>query len=131
MKSSILILLTLLFALLPTPVLAQVRPAERAFKGIELYSWKNSAGHWVFALLPGTNRNKTEAEVKKRENEIISENELEKRFLQLAEGEEVFWFHRDPSGFAYPDEETMAKIATAARKAKVQLHVPSKKGNNR
>ena len=65
------------------------RASAKAFKGVELYSWRDSEGAWLFALLPGTNRIKAEAEIKKMENRISGVKELEERFLRLAEGEQV------------------------------------------
>jgi hypothetical protein len=124
MKPSLLIFLSLLPALWLLPARAQEKSGETAFKGIELYSWQDSAGDWIFALLPGTNRLKAEAEVKAEENRIAGVNDLEKRFLRLAEGEQVIWYHRDLEGFAYPDEKTMKTITSSAQKAKVELHVP-------
>ena len=100
------------------------RASAKAFKGVELYSWRDSEGAWLFALLPGTNRIKAEAEIKKMENRISGVKELEKRFFRLAEGEQVFWFHRGLKGFAYPDEGVLADLASSARKAKVELKRP-------
>jgi hypothetical protein len=124
MKPTLLTFLSLVSTFLLTPAHAQERPSEKAFKGMELYSWQDSNSDWVFALLPGTNRLKTEAEVKRKENQIPGVNELERHFLRLAEGEQVFWFHRDLKGFAYPDEKMMKDIAASAKKAKVELHLP-------
>ena len=127
MKPSLLLLLSLvsllLFASRPQ---AQERSAEKAFKGIELYSWQDSNGDWLFALLPGTNRLKIETEVKKKENQILGTKELEKRFMRIAEGEQVFWFY-NLKGFAYPGEKMMKDIVSSAKKAKVELHLPRKK----
>lgn len=116
-----LLVLSLLSAFLALPARAEERPAETEFKGMELYSWQDANGGWVFALLPGTNRLKREAEVKQKENQIAGADELEKHFLQLAEREQVFWSHR-AEGFVYPDEATREEIAASARKAKVELH---------
>jgi hypothetical protein len=130
MKSPILVFLALLSTLLLLPAQAQESRSAKEFKGMELYSWKDSKGDWIFALLPGTNRLKTEEEVKNKENQIPGATELEKRFLRLAEGEEVFWFHRDLKGFAYPDDKMMTDIAASAKKAKVELNVPPRGERN-
>jgi hypothetical protein len=116
--------LSLVIALLALSAQAEERPSEKEFKGMELYSWQDAKGDWVFALLPGTNRLKSEAEIKEKESQIAGTTELEKHFLRLAEGEEVFWFHRDLKGFAYPDEDTMKAIASSAQRAKVELRTP-------
>lgn len=127
MKPPPSIVLPLLLTLWLGPALAQERPAEKAFKGIDLYSWRDDKGDWVFALVPGTNRLKLEAEIKT--GDLISGvAELERRFFQYAEGEQVFWSHLVwPPGakvFEYPDAETMADVESAAKKAEVKLHVP-------
>ena len=131
MKPTLVVFLSLMAVLFFIPAQAQDSPREKAFKGMELYSWKDSNGDWFFALLPGTNRLKTDEEVKKKENQIPGANELEKHFLRLAEGEQVSWFHRDLKGFAYPDEKMMEDIASSAKKAKVELHMPPKAERNR
>jgi hypothetical protein len=126
MKTILIVLLSFMSTLLVTPAQSQERPSQKAFKGMELYSWKDTNGDWVFALLPGTNRLKAEAEAKKKETQIPGADELGKHFLRLAEGEQVFWFHRDLKGFSYPDEKMIDEIASLAKKAKVELHVPPK-----
>ena len=76
LRSSALLLLALLPASLGLVVLAggchgsegsQVSPSERAtspiFTGMELYVWEDEAGVWQYALMTGTNRNKTIDEV--------------------------------------------------------------------
>ena len=100
------------------------RPTEKAFKGMELYSWQEPNGHWRFALLHGSNRQKTEALVKQKENRISTVKELEKRFFGLAEGEQVDWLHRGQKGFVYADAKTVAEVVEAAKKAKVNLIRP-------
>ena len=130
MKSSLPFCLALIFAVLLIPTLAQERPTEKAGKGIELYSWKDSDGDWLFAVVPGTNRRRPEADIKRKENQISGVRELEKHFLRLALGEQVFWLHQDQKGFAYPDEKMVAAVASAARNAKVELHVPAKDKKN-
>jgi len=124
MKLAWLGVLSLMSVVLLLPAHGQDRPGQKAFKGMELYSWKDSIGDWMFALLPGTNRLKTVVEVKKEENRIPGVRELEKSFSRLAEGEMVLWSHRDLDGFAYPDDRTMADIVSSAKGAKVELHLP-------
>jgi hypothetical protein len=103
---------------------AQDRPSGKAAKGMELYSWLDSNKSLIFALVPGTNRLKTETEIKEKRNQIASVRELEKRFLLLSEGEHVGWDHGNQKhGFAYPNRKTMDDVAASARKAKIELHV--------
>lgn len=120
MRASRLLVISLVSMLPALPLRADERPAQKEMKGMELYSWQDADGGWVFALLPGTNRLKAEAEVKQKENQIAGTDALEKKLLQLAEGEQVFWHHRE-KGFAYPDTETCEEVAAATRRAKVEL----------
>lgn len=131
MKTIVLIVLSFMASLAVIPVEAQERPHEKAFKGMELYSWKNSSGDWVFALLPGTNRTKPETEIKQQEQQIPNTKELEMRLSRLAEGEQVFWFHPDHQGFSYPDPGMIDGIISLAKKAKVELHGPPKAQDQR
>jgi len=106
---------------------AQERPSEKAVKGVELYSWKNPSGDWVFALLPGTNRLKTESEIQNWRNVIPNIAVLEKRFSRLAVGEQVFWFNAaELKGLAFPDDKMMDEVGSAAKRANIELHVPPK-----
>ena len=127
MKPKLFPYLLLLPLVLVVIAYGEDRPTRKAFKGVELYSWRGKEGAWLFALLPGTNRLKPESEVKQKENQILGVPELEQRFLKLAEGEQIFWFHRDPKAFEYPGEDITRDVTSAAKKAKVELHLPQKR----
>ena len=64
-------------------VLAVGAAHAQSMKGWEIYSWPGG-----FALLPGTNRNKTLTEIKKTP---LTLDELKRRLGALKKGEEVFW----------------------------------------
>jgi hypothetical protein len=121
---SILFLL-LVSAMLAMPSNAQDRPREKAFKGMELYSWTNSSGEWVFALMVGTNREKTVAEIQNVKYVIPSISALEKRFSLLAVGEQVYWY-AGFSDFSYPDKKILEDVTFSAKKAKIELYLPPK-----
>jgi hypothetical protein len=97
------------------------REERPRFKGVELYSWKDKADGWVFVLIDGTNRLKTEKEVKGAKNLIRGVEALKKALARLAPGEQVSWAHRI-KGFEFPPEETRKEIAKAAKEAKINLH---------
>ena len=59
----------------------------QSIKGWEIYSWR-SGDAVAFALLPGTNRNKTLAEIQKTPLALA---EVKKQLGALKKGEEVFW----------------------------------------
>jgi hypothetical protein len=96
------------------------REAQPRFKGVELYSWKDKDGDWVFALLDGTNRNKSEKEIKGTKDLIKGLKDLNKALSRLAEGEQVSWSHRI-AGFEFPPKATRDEIGAAAKKAKIIL----------
>jgi hypothetical protein len=94
-------------------------------KGIELYSWRTcSSCEWQFSLLPGTNRSKTAEEVRRPSTAISGVARLEQRLALLAEGEQVFWFHRSLAELAYPEPETIAGIVRFAAERNVRVVVP-------
>ncbi|MBX3168956.1 MAG: hypothetical protein KF760_16225 [Candidatus Eremiobacteraeota bacterium] len=97
---------------------------QPAFKGQELYSWKRD-GHWNYALLVGTNRNKTWAEIEQAG--LGGLDQLEKRLDSLAAGEMIFWFHRCDGGagqLSYPPAEIQQRIAQACQQRKLELASP-------
>jgi hypothetical protein len=120
-----ILVLSLVSALLITPGHAQDRPREKAFKGMELYSWTNSSGEWVYALMPGTNREKTAAEIQNVKYVIPNISALEKRFSRLAVGEQVYWY-AGFNDFPYPDKEIVNGVTLSAKKAQIELHLPQK-----
>lgn len=97
---------------------APARAPKPEFKGMELYSWKTPGEAWHFSLLAGTNRLKTDQEIKNPEWTIIGMEELKKRLAKLAEGENVFWKNLA----AKPVPEGMAKaLKTFCDGIKVKL----------
>ncbi len=88
-------LLCLIVAVLTMTVLHRVcwadekREEKPRFKGVELYSWKEKGGDWMFVLLDGTNRLKTEEEVKGAMNKVKGAADLKKALARLAVEEQV------------------------------------------
>lgn len=75
----------------------------QSMKGWELYSWRQDET-WAFALLPGTNRLKTQDEVKAAS--VVGAEALSLKVSSLANGEEIFWVQKgDPRAVAVPDSE--------------------------
>ena len=64
------------------------RAEQTAFKGMELYSWQNESGEWQYAVLEGTNRNKTLEEVQAIPLDLQG---VKIAIAQLAVGESLFW----------------------------------------
>ena len=57
------LMIALAFTLAPGWSGADTCPKGRQSKGVELYSWRTAEGGWMFAMLPRTNRQKSEAEI--------------------------------------------------------------------
>jgi hypothetical protein len=98
------------------------REEKPRFKGVELYSWKDEGGVWVFVLLDGTNRGKTEDEVKGAKDRIKGADDLKKALARLAVREHVFWTHR-VDGFEFPPEPTRKEIQKTAKEAEIDLQI--------
>jgi hypothetical protein len=98
------------------------REAKPRFKGVELYSWKDKSGDWVFVLLSGTNNEKQTEKVKAAKNQLKGTEEMKKALARLAVGEQVSWTHRI-EGFEFPPEGMRKEIKKAAAAAKVKLRI--------
>jgi hypothetical protein len=122
-------ILSLIFLVTVSPVSAfaqdNLRTSDPMFKGVELYSWKDStSGTWSYALLPGTNRNKTLAEIKTPKVTISEVAQLKRRLSNLAEGEHVYWYSgRLQPELSYPDKEVVADIVAFAAEHKVTVDI--------
>ncbi|QJW94419.1 hypothetical protein [Frigoriglobus tundricola] len=97
------------------------REPKPRFKGVEAYSWKDDKGVWQFALLDGTNNEKTENLVKSAPTVYAGVDKFIGALSLLAEGEQVFWGHRI-KGFEYPLNDDLKKIDKAAEAAKIRLN---------
>jgi len=102
------------------------REEKPRFKGVEMYSWKDAKGRWVFAVLSGTNRQKPEKLVKDPKNRIEGVANVKKSLARLAVDEQVFWIHR-MAGFSYPPKKIRDDIQKSAAEAKVKLHISTPK----
>lgn len=97
------------------------REPKPRFKGVEVYSWQDDKGVWRYAILDGTNRQKTEQEVKAAQTVYTGTDKFVAALKLLAEGEMVFWFNKRLTGFEYPPKDDLKKIDEAAKAAKIQL----------
>jgi len=102
------------------PDAAPKREDRPRIKGVELYSWQEEDGEWVFALLDGTNRLKARDEVRSGPHRLEGLVELEAAFALLAQEEQVFWLHHI-EGFEFPGAELRAEIVAAAADVGVAL----------
>jgi len=120
-----LIGLAFVLATMLTSAQEPTRAAQRTMKGIELYSWPDSSTHqWNFVLLPGTNRNKTTAEIKASRNILKTLEELKARLATLAVGECIFWNPRvDSQQFSLPPQEQVQQITIYCETRKLNLSI--------
>ena len=104
---------------------ATAAPAERQakrFKGVELYSWQSETGAWHYAMLDGTNRLKTNEEIKASPERFENLKALQIAISQLAEGEFVRWSDK-LGAFKMPSKEVRAAVAKTAKQARVKLSI--------
>ena len=110
---------------MPLSAFAQVssRASAPMFKGMELYSWRDSAsGAWSFSLLDGTNSNKILSEIKNPKAVIPDVAQLKEHLASLAEGEYVVWSLRSSLlELSYPDQAVVDDLVKFAAEHKVNL----------
>jgi len=127
------------FLILGPPLWQRVRPwlggttvlsraEETTFKGMEFYSWKNESGAWQYAILTGTNRNKTLDEVLSVPFEL---QEVKQELGRLAVGESLIWMNKvydTTSGqmvdLPYPPDEVIHELQDLAHDKQIKLYVP-------
>jgi len=104
------------------------RSEGTAFKGMELYSWQDEAGEWQYAILAGTNRNKTLDEVRAAPLDLQS---VEVAIEAMAVGESLFWMRTvfDPESgqmvaLPFPPGAVIQELQEFARDRQVDLYIP-------
>ncbi|MFN8613666.1 MAG: hypothetical protein U0931_39390 [Vulcanimicrobiota bacterium] len=97
------------------------RASKPSFKGMELYSWQEN-GVWRYALLVGTNRNKSWPEVAAAG---VDESTLREHLARLAVGEMIFWQGSGFSGkLTPPARAKMTELEQLCKQLKLQLMLP-------
>lgn len=122
--------------ILGPPLLAKISSMTRpqalanqlAFKGMELYSWQNSAGEWQYILLPGTNRGKTFEEIQVSPLDLDG---IKTALAGLPSGESVFWTNNvfDTASnqmitLPFPSQTIIDEIKELARSHNINLFLP-------
>ena len=104
------------------------RPAQTAFKGMELYSWQAEGGTWQYAILEGTNRNKTLDEVQATPLDLQG---VKIEIGQLAVGESLFWTNKaldtrsnQMVDLLFPPDTVINELQDFAREKQVDLYLP-------
>jgi hypothetical protein len=95
-----------------------IERAEKAFKGMELNSWKDQGSDtWMYSLMLGTNRNKSVTEI--RAKGVSGLGDLKRQLGRLAHGEEVFWF--SSQAFPHPDKARIEEVVQFASEFNVRV----------
>jgi len=101
------------------------RAEQTAFKGMELYAWQNKTGGWQYAILEGTNRNKTLAEVQTAPLDL---EDVKIAIGKMAVGEALFWMNKvyDTSSsqivnLPFPPDTVVNELKDFTREKQVDL----------
>ena len=108
--SQYLLLVSLLLPLLSACGAASqstATPFGESMKGYELYSWQEG-DQWNFALLVGTNREKTLEEIKAEETVLRGVDALTGALEQMPAGQYITWSSRETLSF--PPEDIIRQI---------------------
>ena len=104
------------------------RAEATAFKGMELYSWQTTDGEWRYAILEGTNRNKTMEEV---QSVPLDLQDVKLAIGELAVGESLFWMNNayvtssdQPADLPFPPESVVTELKDFAREKHIDLYIP-------
>ena len=98
----LVILIGTFFAGCGAPSQPEPTPLGESMKGYELYSWQEES-EWKFALLVGTNREKTLEEIKSAGILLSGVDELESVLETIPSGQYITWSSRETLSFP-PDD---------------------------
>ena len=97
-------------------------PFPESMKGYELYSWQEG-GQWKFALLVGTNREKTLEEIKSADVVLTGVDELTSTLKNIPSGQYITWSAQET--LAFPPDEIRSQIALTCKEQGLLLNVAS------
>lgn len=97
----------------------------KAFKGVELHSWKTPNDGFAYSVLWGTNRSKTADEIKSAACILTDLRALKAALSRLAEGESVSWINDNcpDKACAYPPHDVIKALRAHARAIGIDLFV--------
>ena len=82
-------------------------PFPESMKGYELYSWQDG-NQWNFALLVGTNREKTLDEIKATKTVLRGVDALTAALEQMPAGQYITWSSRE--SLSFPPDDIIKQI---------------------
>lgn len=88
----------------------------------ELYSWNNNI-NWGFALFETATRISSYAEITNSPDTIIGLEPMLEKLTELPKGTKVYWNLKRINGFSLPDQKTIEKVQSAAKKNFIHLEV--------
>ncbi|MDZ4835413.1 MAG: hypothetical protein SGJ27_16670 [Candidatus Melainabacteria bacterium] len=87
----------------------------KLFKGLELYMWRvDDKPHW--SMLMGTNRNKTKAEIRRKEETIKSVDEITRLLEKVAPGEYIILVDQEKAEGKKNSREEISTIKAVCKK---------------
>jgi hypothetical protein len=104
---------------------------QAPLKGYQLFTWKEK-GHWHYSLLPGTNRERTYAEITAPPAVIVGTSNFESELKRLPKGTQVLWQSDAPAGikapgsggamsFKHPSRKRIERIKSVCDKLGIKL----------
>jgi hypothetical protein len=106
----LVLLLVSLISACGSPPEPPVTPFADSMKGYELYSWQDGK-QWKFALLIGTNREKTLEEIKSAETTFSGVDALLSALERMPQGQYITWSSKET--LAFPPDEIIEQIEKA------------------
>ena len=94
----------------------------KSMKGYELYSWQED-GDWRFALVAGTNRQKTYEEITEPGVVSLTTGALEFKLDSLPAGELVFWSADRVPKTLMPSHDIVEQVTGYCRQLGLQLQI--------
>ncbi|MGZ6316433.1 MAG: hypothetical protein ACXWNQ_04165 [Anaerolineales bacterium] len=99
---------------------ATTQAAGSSMKGYELYSWQEG-GQWKFAMLVGTNREKSVEEIKSADTVLVSVEALRSALGKIAAGQYVTWSARETLPF--PPDEIVKQVEQICKDQRLNLNI--------
>ncbi|MDR1123379.1 MAG: hypothetical protein LBL61_01975 [Elusimicrobiota bacterium] len=88
----------------------------------EMYSWHNGLD-WGYSLFETATKVSSFAEITQRDDIVIGTDYFIDRLLELPRGAKVYWNLKRIRGFSLPDQKTVEKVLSAARRAGIAVEV--------